>query len=105
MTTQQLEAAILESVQDIYHKKYVGKLKVIKLANGYQMKMYLNKPEAPLVIAADLSDEKFLSFIKKELRSRHLELTDYFTGYKIEDQNYCNNNITTSCCDKRGINR
>lgn len=104
MTTQQLEVAILESVQDIYNKKYVGKLRVIQQANGYQMKMWLNNPEAPLVIAAELPDQKFLSFIRKELQSRHLELTEYFTGYKIEDPDNCSN-ITTSCCDKRGINR
>nr|DAH58416.1 MAG TPA: hypothetical protein [Bacteriophage sp.] len=28
MTTQDIEQAILEAVQDIYHKKYVGKLEV-----------------------------------------------------------------------------
>lgn len=104
MTTQELEAAILEGVQDIYKKKYVGRLKVQELPSGYQMKMWLNHPEAPLVIAAELSDEKFVSFILKELRSRHLELTEYFTGYKIEDpHNNCDN--TTSCCDKRRTNR
>lgn len=104
MTTQELEAAILESVQASYKKKYVGKLKVVPIANGYQMKMWLNHPEAPLVIAAELSDSEFLSFIMKELKSRHLELTEYFTGYKIEDpHNNCDN--TTSCCDKRRTNR
>ena len=81
MTTQELEAAILEGVQASYKKKYIGRLKVVPIANGYQMKMWLNHPEAPLVIAAELSDSKFLSFIMKELKSRHLELTEYFTGF------------------------
>lgn len=104
MTTQELEAAILEGVQASYKKKYIGRLKVVPIANGYQMKMWLNHPEAPLVIAAELSDSEFLSFIMKELKSRHLELTEYFTGYKIEDpHNNCDN--TTSCCDKRRTNR
>lgn len=104
MTTQELEAAILEGVQASYKKKYVGRLKVVPITNGYQMKMWLNHPEAPLVIAAELSDSEFLSFIMKELKSRHLELTEYFTGYKIEDpHNNCDN--TTSCCDKRRTNR
>ena len=104
MTTQELEAAILEGVQASYKKKYVGRLKVVPIANGYQMKMWLNHPEAPLVIAAELSDSEFLSFIMKELKSRHLEFTEYFTGYKIEDpHNNCDN--TTSCCDKRRTNR
>ena len=100
MTTQELEAAILEGVQALYKKKYVGRLKVIPLTNGYQMKMWLNHPEAPLVITAELSDQEFLSFILKELQSRHLELTEYFTGYKMEDPyNNCDN--ITSCCEKR----
>ena len=103
MTTQELEAAILENVQDLYKKKYVGRLKVVPLYNGYQMKMWLNHPEAPLVISAELSDQEFLPFIIKELQSRHLELTEYFTGYRTEDPNNCNN--TTTCCDKRRINR
>lgn len=99
MTTQELEAAILENVQAIYNRKYVGKLKVQHLANGYQLKMWLNHPETPLVIAAELSDQEFLKFVEKELHVRHLEMTDYFTGYKIEDPyNNCNN--TTSCYDK-----
>ena len=90
MTTQELEAAILENVQAIYNRKYVGKLKVQHLANH---------PETPLVIAAELSDQEFLKFVEKELHARHLEMTDYFTGYKIEDPyNNCNN--TTSCYDK-----
>lgn len=104
MTTQELEAAILEGVQASYKKKYIGRLKVVPIANGYQMKMWLNHPEAPLVIAAELSDSEFLSFIMKELKSRHLELTEYFTGYKIEDP-YTNCDNTTSCCDKRRTNR
>lgn len=104
MTTQELEAAILEGVQASYKKKYIGKLKVVPIANGYQMKMWLNHPEAPLVIAAELSDSEFLSFIMKELKSRHLELTEYFTGYKIEDP-HTNCDNTTSCYDKRRINR
>ena len=104
MTTQELEAAILEGVQASYKKKYIGRLKVVPIANGYQMKMWLNHPEAPLVIAAELSDSEFLSFIMKELKSRHLELTEYFTGYKIEDT-HTNCDNTTSCCDKRRTNR
>ena len=104
MTTQELEAAILEGVQASYKKKYIGKLKVVPIANGYQMKMWLNHPEAPLVIAAELSDSEFLSFIMKELKSRHLELTEYFTSYKIEDPHTNCDNIT-SCCDKRRIKR
>lgn len=103
MTTQQIEQAILEAVQDIYHKKYVGKLKVSKLPNGYTLQMWFNKPESSVAISAELDDEKFIKFIKEELRKRHFELVQYFMGYKYDPQDLCNQNINRrcSCNDQR----
>ena len=60
MTTHLIEQVILEAVMDIYHKKYVGKLKVNKLTNGYQLLLWLNKQETPISISADLDAEKFI---------------------------------------------
>ena len=87
MTEQELEVAILDIVQDLYHKKYVGKLKVIGHPFGYQLKMWLNKPEAPITFITDSTDpETFLCHIKDELQKRHLELVEYYTGYKEEPE-------------------
>lgn len=97
MTTQDIELAILEVVQDIYHKKYVGRLEVRRLKNGYQLLMWFNKPEAPITISAEYSASDFIKFIKKELRERHFELVKYFTGYKYEPEDKCNQNISKSC--------
>lgn len=87
MTEQELEVAILDIVQDLYHKKYVGKLKVIKHSFGYQLKMWLNNPEAPITFITDSTDANtFLCYIKDELQKRHLELVEYYTGYKAEPE-------------------
>lgn len=97
MTTQDIEQAILEAVQDIYHKKYVGRLEVRKLKNGYQLLMWFNKPETPISISAEYSANDFIKFIRKELRERHFELVKYFTGYKYDPTDECNQNISKSC--------
>lgn len=97
MTTQDIEQAILEAVQDIYHKKYVGKLEVRQLSKGYQLLMWFNKPEAPITISAECSAENFIKFIRKELRERHFELVQYFTGYKYDPKDDCYQNESKSC--------
>lgn len=90
MTTQEIKQAILEAVMDIYHEKYVGKLDVNELKNGFQALFYFNKQETPIAISAELPAEKFIKFIKKELRERHFEIVKYFTGYKYEPNQQCN---------------
>lgn len=97
MTTQDIEQAILEAVQDIYYKKYVGKLEVRQLSKGYQLLMWFNKPEAPITISAECSAENFIKFIRKELRERHFELVQYFTGYKYDPKDDCYQNESKSC--------
>ena len=97
MTTQDIEQVILEAVQDIYHKKYVGKLEVRQLSKGYQLLMWFNKPEAPITISAECSAENFIKFIRKELRERHFELVQYFTGYKYDPKDDCYQNESKSC--------
>ena len=97
MTTQDIEQAILEAVQDIYHKKYVGKLEVRQLSKGYQLLMWFNKPEAPITISAECSAENFIKFIRKELKERHFELVQYFTGYKYDPKDECYQNESKSC--------
>jgi hypothetical protein len=66
-----LEEAILQIIEEVYKKKYVGEIRVTKWGNGYKLMLGLNNPDVhPLVISADLSDTDFLDFIKKELISR-----------------------------------
>jgi hypothetical protein len=79
---KELENEIICLIEKIYHKKYVGKIKVSELENGFQLTLGLNQEEKPLVIAADMSKEDFLSFIEKELHERHLHTTKYYKGVK-----------------------
>jgi hypothetical protein len=97
MTTLELKQAILEAVRDIYHKEYVGKIEIEELPKGYTLKLGFNKPEAPITISAELKAPDFIKFIRKELRERHFELVTYFTGYKYEPEDLCNQNINNSC--------
>lgn len=97
MTTQEIEQAILEAVQDIYHKKYVGRLQVIKLSKGYTLKMWFNKPEASISISAEMDAKQFINYIKQELKNRHFELVQYFLGYKYDPEDLCNQNINRKC--------
>ena len=102
-TTQYIKQAILEAVRDIYHKEYIGRLEVKELSNGFQLLMWFNKPEAPITISAELPTDKFIKFIRQELRDRHFEIVKYFTGYKYEPEDICNQNISKSCsCNDKG---
>lgn len=89
MTTQNMEQVILEAVQDIYRKKYIGRIEVVELNNGYQLRLGMNKSWCPITISAELNDKDFIEFVKKELRSRHFDLVQYFSGYKYEPEDKC----------------
>lgn len=86
MKIQEIEQAILDMFEKIYEKKYTGKLIVKELPTGTQVKLGLNCDEKPVVISADLKDEQFLEFFRKEVQTRHFELTHYSSGYKYETE-------------------
>lgn len=88
MTNQEIGQAILDTIEILYKKKYVGQMKIIQFDTGTQVKLGLNCEEKPIVISADLKDEAFLKFFTKELQSRHFDLANYFTGYKYETKDY-----------------
>ena len=77
-----LEKAIYEMIEKHYERKYVGKIKVTRLENGYNMVMDFCNPDAPLLqIAADIEDEtEFLKFIEQELISRQLQRGQWYKG-------------------------
>ena len=68
----------------IYKADFIGKIDIEDLEPvGYKVSFYLDNPEYPLVIIADLPDEEFIPFIKKELRFRKLADTRYFKTIKL----------------------
>ena len=78
MTTQELEQVILEYIQEITNTEYVGKIDIKKLEPiGYCVKLGLSVPERPLTIYAELEDDEFLDFIKKDLQSRNFPARFY----------------------------
>jgi hypothetical protein len=63
---------------DIYHKRYIGKLKITKLHPGYSIEFGLNTPEAPYVICATLEDKEFLEYLRKQIKNSSRFLEHYF---------------------------
>ena len=83
-----LEKAVLDIIEEIYKKKFIGKLKVLKLKDveSYTLKLYVHQYD-PIVISADCKDaEDFLNFVRQELKSRQLIKANYFNVIKADDK-------------------
>ena len=100
MTVQELEVVILDSMKDIYNADYVGKLTVTKELNGFLIKLGMNTPEAPIIIYTELTGDKLLKFIRKELRDRNLS-PRFFGNVSLVYPSNCNNQVNRKCCDTR----
>lgn len=101
MTVQELEQVIHDYIMDIYNMCYVGKLEIIKLDPiGYCIKFGKDTPDQPLVIYAEMEDNKFLKFLKQELKDMRLNLI-YYGKLMLTYPNNCNHiNAACSCYDK-----
>lgn len=102
MTIQEIEYSILKMIEEVYQKKYIGKLFITRLDPiGLQVKFGMNNVDKPLVISAQLNDVDFLKFLRNELRERGLNTVKYFIGVKSYPDN-CNGPINKSCkCNER----
>lgn len=100
MTPEELEQAILDTIQKVYFKKYVGKIKCVPIPNkiGWTVIMGLGHDEKPITISAELPDNKFLKFFEQELRDRDWNTVHWFTGYQILDDG-CPINKSCDCND------
>lgn len=97
MTPKELEVAILDTIQRTYHKKYVGKIKCEHLGIGWKVILGMNNVDKPIVISAELPDEKFLKFFEQELNDRDWDTVHWFTGYKTYPDNGCPINNSCIC--------
>lgn len=99
MTVQELEQVIQGLFRDIYNKIYTGKLNIQKLDPvGYCVEFGMDRPDQPTVIYAELDDDKFIKFLREQIKSMRINLTHYgklFLAYPYD----CNP-INTSCYDK-----
>lgn len=97
MTIDEIKYSILDIIEQVYQRKYIGKLYIARLDPiGLQVKFGMNNVDKPIVISAQLNDVDFLKFLKEELRSRGLNTVKYFLGVKSYPDN-CNNPINKSC--------
>lgn len=99
MTPKELEVAILDTIQKVYCKKYVGKIKCIPIQpTGWIVILGMNNVDKPITISAELPDDKFLKFFEQELNDRNWDTIHWFTGYKSYPDNGCP--IDKSCICK-----
>mgnify|MGYP006872977366 CR=1 FL=1 len=83
-----LEKAVLDIIEEVYKKKYIGNIKVTKIADqeSYILKLYMGNNEfPPIQLAADGTVEDFLNFVRKELVSRQLIRNKFFKVVKYDD--------------------
>ena len=71
-------------MRELYEMEFIGDIKIEDLDPvGYKVAFNLNHSKNPVVIIADLPDEKFLPFIKEEIRSRKFHRVHYYNTSKI----------------------
>lgn len=104
MTTSELEQVIREYILNIYKKYYIGKIKIKKLNPGYCIYLDMGNPDAPLVICGWLEDDKFLKFLKEDLRNRSFYANAYYGSLMKDYPDQCKP-INKACNDKKGITR
>lgn len=64
--------------------EFIGRIDITDLEpQGYKVALNLDGSENPLVIMADLPDDKFICFIKEELRHRKLHKQQHFKAVKL----------------------
>lgn len=75
---------ILKMIEQTYHKKYIGKLRLKKLNPfGYQVSFGLNNNEKPITIAAQIQDQQvFVKHLQQELRVSRFNEVSYFTTHR-----------------------
>ena len=88
---EELKQTLICIIEEVYQKQYIGKLQVERLNPvGLVVKLGLNVDEKPIVIAADLEDDKFLDFFRKEVREKRLDEIKFFRGFKnLQEEPEC----------------
>lgn len=90
MNEEEMKDKILDLIECIYKKKYIGRIKVWK-DQAWNVRLGMNNDERPIFISAELPDDKFLKFFRRELQDRGWNVLQYFTGVKSYPRDYINN--------------
>ena len=100
MTITELEQVIQDYFLDIYGKQYIGKMTIQKLNPiGYCIKFFMDT-DRPTVIYAELEDNKFLKFLKQQIKDMKIHLTYYGLLRLTYHTNCYPRNTSCSCHDK-----
>lgn len=97
MTLTELEQAVLTIIEEVYCKKYVGKIKIKEILDcnkkviGYNLWLGLNNIERPLTIQKEGTQDEFLKYIRRNLSSRHLNDVFFYSGYQLPPKDDCTN--------------
>lgn len=103
MTTTELEQVIQDYFLDIYGKRYVGKMNITKLDPvGYCIELFMDRnTNRPTVIYAELEDQKFLKFLKQQIRDMRINLM-YYGILKLTYRTDCNPINSACSCNDQG---
>lgn len=84
-----LKDRVLQVINNaLKHWCYTGKYDVECNDDHYVLKLYLNQPEAPLYLNYWGTEDGFLKFIDKEIRTRRLPEVTYYTAIQTDPGNY-----------------
>lgn len=74
MTKEEFSQAILKCFSEVYGKIYIGSLFIKKLPNkAIDVAIGFNHRETPLHLTAELEEEKYIEWFKKELKKLKLD--------------------------------
>lgn len=88
MQIQDIEHQILELIQEVYGEKYIGKLKVEALPLGYCVTLGMADTQMPITIYAELNDQDFINYFRKELKTMGLNKVMYRSLQLIDPPKY-----------------
>ena len=90
MTIQELEQVTREYLWDIYKRKYIGDIVILKLDPvGYSVTLGIPSCVGQgMTFYAEVPDEQFLKLFKDDLRSRMFHYTD-FGELNLRDYHQC----------------
>jgi hypothetical protein len=71
-------------MKQVYHVEFIGGIRITNLDPvGYKVDINLDHSESPISIMADLPDDEFVEFIKKEIRTRGLNRVAFTRATKL----------------------
>jgi hypothetical protein len=86
MNELELTQKILDYIETNYEANYIGLVQVIKSNFDYQFKLGIPSYMAPTMISGNWeTDEDFLNYIYKELKTRNYVRQDYYRVVRLKD--------------------